>query len=294
MTITPALFLEFSVIGLMLGGVYALIGLCFNFVFKATGVFNFATGAMMMFGAYIFYTVSSVTDLPVLAVLLISMVGTFLLGVIIERLVVRPMLGQPVISMVMVTVGLASILEGLAALIWGLRMKTLPTLFPTDPVHLFGWIFPGRTFWGFMAALSVTLAFSVYFKYSRSGVALRATASNDVNAAALGINVPLVFAVVWGVAASLAAVCGIIVGSINGLLPDIGDVALGALAVVILAGLDSIMGVLLAGLIIGWIEIMTAVYLGGQFREVVPYIAVLVVLVIRPYGLFGSHEVERI
>jgi branched-chain amino acid transport system permease protein len=291
---TPALFAEFSLIGVMVGGVYALLALCFNFLFRATKVFNMATGAMMMIGAYLYYTATSAMALDPWPAAGVAILCAFVIGALCERILMRPMIGQPMIALVMVTVGLGNVLEGAASLIWGIQLKTLPALFPRDIVALAGIPIPGRTFWGFVLAATLTLGCGQFVRYARSGVMLRATASSATNAMAVGIDVPRVVALSWGLAAAMASVAGIVIGSVNGLLPDISDVALGVLAVVILAGLDSVVGVLVAGIIIGWLEVMAGAMLGGAYRDVVPYIAVLAIMVVRPYGLFGTSDVERI
>lgn len=288
-----ALLAEFSLIGLATGGVYSLIGLSFTLVFKATGVFNFATGAIMMIGTYLFVMALG-WGFGIVIALLFAIVVMFVFGGSLERVLFRPMIGQSAIALVMVTVGLGSILEGAAALIWSTQLRLLPEIIPRTVIDFFGIPIPSKTAASFVIASVLVLLTVAILRYTSTGTAVRATASSSVNAMAVGINVPVVFSGVWGVSAVIATISGLVVASINGLTPDIGDAAFAVLAVVILAGMDSVAGVLIAGLIIGWVEIMTGAYLGGKYREIVPYIAVLSVLMFRPHGLFGSAEVERI
>jgi branched-chain amino acid transport system permease protein len=288
------LFIEYSLVGLAAGGIYALIALGFVVIFKSTGVFNFAMGEMMMIGGYLFYTAASFAGLHLTIALALALVGSMALGMGLERTVLRPMLGQPMIALVMVTVGVGAILKGLAGVAWGPDIKTLPELLPRAPLALGEMLIPGKIAWGFVLALAVVGAFIAYFQLSRGGIALRATASSEVNAYSMGINVPRVYGVVWGLAGVVGTVGGITLGSINGVTPNLGDAALVALAVVILGGLDSLAGVIVAGLAMGLIESLTGAYLGGKFREIVPAVAVLAVLMLRPHGLFGKRHVERI
>ncbi|MEJ8573009.1 branched-chain amino acid ABC transporter permease [Microbaculum marinum] len=289
-----SLFLEFSLVGLASGGIYVLAALSFVIVFKATNVFNFATGEMMMLGAYLFLLFDIQLGLGWGAGLLAALVGSALLAIIAERIVLRPLIGRPHIVLVMVTFGLASVFRGFAGLIWGPNVRQLTELLPRTPLFLGNILIPGKLAWGFLAAGLISGAFIVYYRFSRAGTAIRATSTDQVTAESLGINIRMVFAMSWGFAGVLAAASGIIAGSVNGVTPQLGLVALNVLAVVMLAGMTSVGGVVVAGLFIGWVETIVGAYLGAAWQSFIPYLIVLLVMIVKPTGLFGEQRVERI
>ena len=288
------MFLEYSLIGIAAGGIYGLLALGFVFIFMASGVFNFATGQMMMLGAYFFLAFSKIPGLPWWAAFALAILGSIVVAIILEWVVIRRLIGQPVISAVMVTMGLGWMLQGAASLIWGQVPQQLPDVLPRAPIFIGEILVPGRSVWGFVIAIAVALASVVYFRYSRTGVALRATASDQITAYSMGINVPASIRLTWIMAAISTTFAGVIAGSINGVTPELSNVAISVIAVVLLGGVNSVGGVIIAGLMMGWLETISGVYLGGHWREVIPYLAVLLVLLVRPSGLFGSKLVERI
>jgi branched-chain amino acid transport system permease protein len=170
----------------------------------------------------------------------------------------------------------------------------MPQILPRKPLMLGDIMIPGTALWSFVLALAVIAALTLYFRYSRTGVAMRAAASDPITAYALGIDVRRTQQLTWVFAGCVGAVAGVIVASMSSLSPAIGGVALGVLAVIILGGLDSIAGAIIAGLIIGWLESVCVGYFGGKARDVVPYAVVLAILMLRPYGLLGSRDIERL
>lgn len=288
------LFLEYSLVGLASGGMYALIALGFVLVFKGTGVFNFAQGELMMVGAYVYLAVTQLIGAHWTIGLLASIGVGFAVGAFVERLILRPLSGQPSLSIVMATVGIGLSLKGGIGLIFGPDQQQLPELLPRKPVFLGDILIPGGVFWTFVVSVAIVVACLGWFRFTRSGVSMRAAASNQANAYAVGINVPLMSALTWGIAASTGALAGVLLSALNSLTPHLGDLALAVLAVLIVGGLDSLGGVIAGGLIIGWLQAMTGAYLGGSWREVMPYAVVLLVLLVRPHGLFGRKEIERI
>ena len=288
------LFIEYSMVGLASGGMYALMALGFVLVFKGTGVFNFAQGELMMLGAYIFLSVNQLAGMHWSIALAATALFSFAAGAVIERTVLRPLAGQPLLSIVLVTVGLGLVLKGLAGLVWGQAQRNLPELLPRKPIFIGDILIPGNVFWSFVISMLVVAACLAYFRFTRGGVTMRAAASHQVNAYAVGINVPAVSALTWGLAAAVGGFAGVLLAAINNLTPHLGDLALSVLAVLIVGGLDSLAGVIVGGLVIGWLQGMTGAYLGGQYREIMPFIVVLLVLLVRPHGLFGRKEIERI
>ncbi len=287
-------FIEISLTGLGMGGLYALTGVAFVLIYKATRVINLAIGEMLMFGAYLFFGLVAGLALPWWLALIFALAGGGLLGLVLERAVIRPMLGENPISVFMVTIGLGSVLVGLVELVWTADPQRLPQFLPDEPIIIGPvFIFP-EPFWSFLIAAAVIALFLVLFRYWRGGVALRATAADQGAAYAMGINVPRVYAIAWMLAGMIAAGAGILLGAIAGLSSELALFGLTVLVIVIVGGLDSVLGVLVAGLFIGWIESLAGSYLGGEFEHLVTFSLLMVVLLLRPWGLFGTPEIERL
>ena len=287
-------FLEYSAVGIAAGGVYALIALGIVVIFKSSQTFNFAAGEMMTMSAYMFYTAAVTFSFGIYLGMIAALVGSVLVALLIERFALRPMAGRPYIAIVMVTFGIGSILRGIMAMIWGANELQIPAVLARDPVWIGELFIPGKTARAFAIAVVIVLGLVTFLRYSRAGVALRAAAADQITANSMGIDVRKVVAFAWGIAAITGGISGILMANVNSLTPHMGVVALNVLSVVILGGMYSIGGVLVAGLIIGWLEAVTGLFLGTEFREITPYILVLLVLLFRPTGLFGSKEVERI
>ncbi|MFT6676936.1 MAG: branched-chain amino acid transport system permease protein [Sulfitobacter sp.] len=289
-----AQFIEFSIIGIASGGMYVLSALGFVIIYKATRIFNFAMGEMMMLPAFIFLWALNTLGLQWSVALLVAILGGVTIVLVLERFVMRRMIGRPVVVLVMVTLGAGSVLRGLASLIWGQEIVTLPDFLPRTPIFLGDVMIPGKLASSFLIAAVVALGFVAYYRFSRAGIAIRATAIDLVTAEGLGINVRWIFTLAWVLAAILASVAGVLAASINGLSPQLGLVALNVLAVIMLAGMTSVFGVVVAGLFIGWLETMVGAYLSASWQSFLPYVIVLLVMMVKPSGLFGEERVERI
>jgi branched-chain amino acid transport system permease protein len=198
----------------------------------------------------------------------------------------------------MVTIGLASILKGLTHMIWSPDYRSFPRIFPPQPLDLGFAIVPSGLLWGFISAVVCTALFAGIFRFTRTGLAMRATASNQQAALSMGISVKRVFAISWIFAAMAASIGGVIIGNISGISIHLGNIGLKVLSVIILGGLDSIVGAIIGGFIIGILENFVGVYLdaffGGGVKEVVPFVVLVVILMIRPYGIFGKALIERV
>ena len=285
---------EIALTGIASGGLYALAALAFVLVYKATRVVNIAIGEMLMVGAYLFFTFAASMALPVWLAVIGAVLGTGLLGALIERTMIRPLLGEPPISVFMVTVGLASILVGLVEIIWSADQRRLPEFLPNTPVMVGEAFLAPKVAYGALVAVVLIAGVLLVFRFWRGGVALRATASDQAAAYSMGINVPRVFSLAWVASAMIAAVAGIIVGSIGGISSSMGVFGLSVLVVVIVGGLDSVLGALVGGVFIGLIEALAGSYLGGEYKLLATFIVLVLVLMVRPYGLFGTHEIERL
>ena len=292
------IFVQIIITGIATGGVYGLIALGFVLIFKATGILNLATGAFMTLGAYICLTVLSQLGAPFWLAFLCTLGFAIMLGVVLEKIILRPLIGEPIISVVMVTIGLSSILQGLTHLIWSPDFRSFPEIFPPEPLDLGIAIVPSGLLWGFIFAAVGTIIFILIFKLTRTGVAMRATASDQQAALSMGISVRWVFALSWSYGAVAAVIGGIVIGNISGISIYLGDIGLKVLAVIILGGLDSIGGAILGGLIIGVLENLAGLYLdpifGGGVKDVAPFFILVLIIMIRPYGLFGKKIIERV
>jgi branched-chain amino acid transport system permease protein len=289
-----AQFVEYSIVGIAAGGIYALIALGIIVIFKSSRTFNFAMGEMMMLSAYFFYAAAVTFALGPLIGMVVALAGSVAIALMIERVAIRPMLGRPFIAVVMVTFGIGSIIRGIVGMIWGPNDLQIPAILSRSPIIVGDIFIPGKTARALAIAVVIVVALLAYLRFSRAGVALRAAAADAITAYSMGINVRRIIAFTWVIAAITGCISGILMANVNTLTPHLGVVALNVLAVVILGGMNSIGGVLIAGFIIGWLEAVTGLVAGTEFREIAPYILVLLVLLVRPTGLFGTKEVERI
>lgn len=290
-------FIEVLVGGLLAGVMYSLVALGFVLIYKASGVFNFAQGALVLFAALTFVSLQAMglSFWLSMAATLAIMVG---MGVAIERVVLRPLVNQPPIALFMATIGLSFFIEGLAQMLWGTEVHGLELGIADEPFEV-GGVFISK-FDLFAAGLSALLvaALALFFQYTKLGRALRAVA--DDHQAALSVGIPLqhIWAVVWGVAGFVALVSGLLWGSRLGVQFALTLVVLKALPVLILGGFTSVPGAIVGGLIVGAGEKLAEVYLGpylsGGIENWFPYMLALVFLLIRPEGLFGERHIERV
>ena len=287
-------FFEVTLAGLGSGALLSLTALAFVLIYKATRVINLAVGEFLMLGGYLFFAFAAGLGLPAWAAIPLAIAGGGLVGAVVERGLIRPMLGESPIAVFMVTIGLGSILVGLVELVWGTDPRALPSFMGNAPIFIGEAYVSRKIAIAFAVAAVVIAVFLVLFRYWRGGVALRATATDQAAAYSCGINVPGVFSLAWVIGCGTAAGAGVLLGSIGGISPSMGVFGLSALVVVIVGGLDSVAGALVGGLAIGLIEAWAGTYLGGEFKLVTTFGLLLVALMIRPYGLFGTTEIERL
>ncbi|MCG8468718.1 MAG: branched-chain amino acid ABC transporter permease [Gemmatimonadetes bacterium] len=287
-------FLQLTVSGLSTGMIYALAAVGFVVIYKASDVINFAQGDLLLFGTYLIFFGIVQLGLPWTLGVLLTLVLAAGLGLLVERTVLRPLVGEPIISMIMVTIGLSSVLRALANALWGAQPRTFPSFLPSGEVRIGTAVVGADRLIAIPLALVLLGALALFFRRSRDGVAMRAIADDQLAALSMGISIPRVFAVAWALAAVTAAVGGMMLGSIVGVSQSVAVVGLRVFPVVILGGLDSIGGAVLGGAIIGLLEVYTGAYIGHGLNLIVPYILLIVVLMIRPYGLFGKEIIERV
>lgn len=284
--------------GIVVGSIYGLVALGFVLIYRASGALNLANGEFVIFGPYICLMLMTALQVPFLVALLITLIFSAILGLAVERIVVRPLQNAPVISVIMATIGLSSLLAGAVHMIWGHSTKTFPPVFPQTPLNIGGIIVTPVYLWSFIVVLVLLIIFSIFFKYSKIGLAIRAVADDQQAASSMGMSVKFVYAATWTIAAIVAAIGGVLIGNINGVNPTMASIGLTVLPVVILGGLDSVIGAIIGGFAIGILQNMAGGYLdplvGGGLKDVVPFIIVLLILMLRPHGLFGSRGIERV
>jgi branched-chain amino acid transport system permease protein len=297
---TMQYLLQLVISGLVVGSIYAAVALGFTIIYKATRVVNFAQGEFLMVGAYVCFAFVVQMGVPFWAALLLTILFGMVLAALLERLVLRPMIGEPIISIIMVTIGLSLVLRSVVTAVWGNDILVYePKLFPQEMVTLAGVPVSLEFIWCFILSMVLLAVFSVFFKYSKAGVAMRATAFNQQVAQSMGISVKHIFALSWIISAVVSGIGGVLIGNINGINSSLYHFGLKVFPATILGGLDSILGAALGGLISGLLENLsdgfckTYLDLSGV-KEVAPYVILVVILMIKPYGLFGTKEIERV
>jgi branched-chain amino acid transport system permease protein len=294
-------FLQLVVSGIVVGSIYALSALGFVLIYKSSRVLNVAHGQLIAAGAFITYALTVWAGIPVVLSFVLSLVISFFLAMSVERIFLRRLIGEPIISVIMVTIGLMSILDGIIYLTpFGTENFSFPPFLPTTPLTFAGVSISWTQLVGVLVTFSMIGALSWFFKKSTLGISMRAVADDQLASMAVGISIPKVFGLAWALAGMSAAAAGAIIGNITGLNFDTLH-AFGILVfpVVILGGLDSILGAVVAGIIMGLIQQFAGGYLDGNWGlngtgEIMPYLILLIILLFKPHGLFGIHEIERV
>ena len=287
-------FLQLTVSGLSTGMIYALAAVGFVVIYKASDVINFAQGDLLLFGTYLIFFSIVQLNLPWTVGIMLTLLIAVAMGLLIERVVLRPLIGEPIISMIMVTIGLSSVLRALANALWGPQPRTFPSFLPDGVISI------GTAVVGFDRVLAIPLGLALlvllgfFFRRTRDGIAMRAIADDQQAALSMGISIPRVFAIAWALAAVTAAIGGMMLGNIVGVSQSVAAIGLRVFPVVILGGLDSIGGAVLGGVIIGLLEVYTGGYIGHGLNLIVPYFVLIIMLMVRPYGLFGKPIIERV
>ncbi|MCP4664812.1 MAG: branched-chain amino acid ABC transporter permease [Deltaproteobacteria bacterium] len=284
--------------GALIGLVYALLGLCIVIIFKASEAFNFAIGEFLIIGSFLFYVLFFDLDIPFIVALPLGLLAAALVGVFVERFTIKPLLGRSPISMTVVTLGLSFFLRACIQIIWGSHTYSFFLDLPDITLETRNLLYLSDPIWaGFLSLATFGLVVVILFR-SRWGLAIRATSEDQAKAMAFGINARFVLLIVWGLSALCIAVAGIMISNFGALQVGMGHVGLRSLPVVLIGGMDSIGGALVAGIIVGICEALAGAYiepLGLEgFKDVAPYILLLIVLFIRPYGLFGTVRIERV
>ncbi len=292
-------FLQLLVNGVVVGSIYALVALGFVVIYKSSSILNFAQGEFLVLGAYVCLSIMASTPVPFWAAFLLTLCFSVALGLFLERVALRPMIGEPVISVIMLTLGLSSILRAVVQAVWGTDTRPFPQVFPSAPVMLGPVPVSQGHLWSVACVTALLVSFALFFKYARSGIAMRATAFSQQVSLSMGISVRRIFALSWSIAAVVAAVGGMLLGAVRGGVDgSLAVMGLKVVPVAILGGLDSVLGAIVGGIAIGVLENLSGGYLdpvfGGGVKEVAPFVALVLILMVRPYGLFGKVKIERV
>ncbi|MEI9475946.1 MAG: branched-chain amino acid ABC transporter permease [Deltaproteobacteria bacterium] len=295
--------LEIFLNGLSTGAIYALLAMGFVLIFKSTGILNFAQGELAMIGAFLCFTCVMLLNIPYFAGCLLSIALGALLGAVIDALFFRRMIGKPMFSTIMVTVGLAGILSSIAGFIWGHDVYSIRSPFTDKTLAIGGMIFSQGAFWTVAASILLFAVFLIFFNRSLLGVAMRGTAEDPDTASLMGINVNKIHMVAWAIGSVVAAVSGIFLAEQSFVRISMSHTGIQAMAAAILGGMDSIRGAILGGAVLGIVEGFAANYISGMeignfhfgdVKEVAAFVIMIVILMIRPRGIFGKEKVERV
>ena len=296
-----AYFFQLVVSGIVVGSIYALSALGFVLIYKSSRVLNLAHGQIIASGAFITYALTVWMGIHIAVSFILSLIITFFLAMSVERVFLRRLIGEPIISIIMVTIGLMSIIDGIIYMTpFGSENFSFPEFFPKEPIIFWGISLSWTQLVGVVITFIMIGGFTWFFKASTVGISMRAVSDDQFASMSIGISVPKVFGLAWATAGLSAAAAGGIIGNITGLNFDVlHSFGIIVFPVVIVGGLDSIIGAIVAGIIMGLIQQFASGYLDGNWglfgtADVLPYIILLIILLIKPHGLFGIHEIERV
>jgi branched-chain amino acid transport system permease protein len=293
------LLIQLLVNGFIVGTLYGVVAMSFVLIYKATQVVNFAQGEFLLIGAWVCWWLLTKYQLPFYLGMPVTLVFMLVFGIALQVCVLRPMIGEPVISVIMVTIGLSMVFQAAMKWIFGTNLQPFPPIFTSQSVNVFGLQMQTVYLMSLMVSAAMMSAMAWFFQSSKHGLAMRATAFDQQVAQSLGISVKAVFAMAWAISAVVSAVAGVVVAVVNGVSAGLSVYGIKVFPAVILGGLDSIVGAVLGGIIIGLLEnlahFVDSQYLHwGNMYEIAPFYVLIIILMIKPYGLFGSRDIERI
>lgn len=294
-----SLLLQLTLNGLIVGALYGVVAMSFVLIYKASQVVNFAQGEFLLVGAWVCWWFLTDWQLPFWAGFVFTLAFMTLFGMVLQVVVLRPLIGEPVISVIMATIGLGIFFQALMKWIFGVFAKPFPPIFTTERINVLGLEVQTVYLMSLGISILIMIAFAWFFSASKHGLAMRATAFDQQVAQSLGISVPRVFAMSWAISAVVSAVAGVVVGVVNGVSSALSFYGIKVFPAVILGGLDSIIGAVLGGLIVGVLENL-AQYVDSEFLHwgnmytIAPFYALILILLVKPYGLFGTRNIERV
>jgi branched-chain amino acid transport system permease protein len=293
------LLFQLIINGLIIGTLYGVVAMCFTLIYKASQIVNFAQGEFLLIGAWVCWWLLTTFQLPFYAGFILTLAFMMVFGILLQVLVLRPMIGEPIISVIMVTIGLSIFFQAIMSWMFGVFVQPFPPIFDIKSVDIFGLNVQPAYLMSLVISVVIMATFAWFFKYSRLGLAMRATAFDQQVAQSLGISIKQMFAMSWAISAMVSALAGVVVGVVNGVSSALSFFGIKVFPAVILGGLDSIIGAVVGGLIIGVLE-NVAEFVDGQWLHVgnlytvAPFYVLIVILMIKPYGLFGTEKIERV
>jgi branched-chain amino acid transport system permease protein len=293
------LLFQLTLNGLIVGALYGVVAMSFVLIYKASQVVNFAQGEFLLVGAWACWWLLTTFQLPFIAGFLLTLVFMTLFGLILQVVVLRPLIGEPVISVIMVTIGLSIFFQALMKWLFGVFAQPFPPIFATEKVNIAGLEVQSVYLLSLVISVLIMCGFAWFFTVSKHGLAMRATAFDQQVAQSLGISVRQVFAMSWAISAVVSSVAGVVVGVVNGVSSALSFYGIKVFPAVILGGLDSVVGAVLGGLIIGVLEnvahFIDSEFLNwGNMFQIAPFYVLIIILMIKPYGLFGTKNIERV
>jgi branched-chain amino acid transport system permease protein len=293
------LLIQLLVNGLIVGALYGVVAMCFVLIYKASQVVNFAQGEFVLIGAWACWWLVASMQLPFWLAFPVCLVFMAILGILVQVIVLRPLIGEPVISIVMVTIGLSIFFQALLKWMFGVFVQPFPQVFDTKSVNILGLNVETAYLMSLAISVVIMAGFAYFFKYTRMGLAMRATAFDQQAAQSMGVSVKQVFAISWAISSVVSALAGVVVGLVSGVSASVATVGVKVFPAVIVGGLESIIGGVLGGVIIGLLEglaqFVDSEYLHvGNLITIAPFYAMLIILLIKPYGLFGTKTIERV
>jgi len=294
------LFFQLLINGLIVGMLYGVVAMCFVLIYKSTQVVNFAQGEFLVLGAWVCLALVTNMQLPFFLAFIFTLIFMVAFGIIVQTVILRPLIGEPIISVIMVTIGLSIFMQALMNWIFGNDAKRFPDVFgTTDVVNIAGLNVEVAYLLSLVLSVVIMAVFFWFFRFTRHGLAMRATAFDQQIAQSLGISVKQTFAMAWAISAMVSGVAGIVIGIVNSVSNSLAFVGIKVFPAVILGGLDSIVGAVVGGIIVGVLENL-AEFVDGQYLQlgnlytIAPFYVLIIILMIKPYGLFGTKDIERI
>ena len=285
--------------GFIIGLLYGVVAMSFVLIYKSSQVVNFAQGEFLLVGAWACWWLLAKFSMPFYMAFLLTLVFMMLFGVLVQIIILKPLIGEPIISIIMVTIGLSIFFQAIMNWMFGVFTEPFPQIFSSESLNIFGLNVQTAYLMSGLISIFIMISFALFFKKSKLGLAMRATAFDQQAAQSLGVSIKQVFAAAWAISAMVSAVAGVVFGIVNGISSGIAFMGIKVFPAVILGGLDSVLGAILGGLVIGLLEHL-AHYIDVQFLNIgnliriAPFYALIIILMIKPYGFFGTKDIERV
>ena len=291
--------IQLLVNGFIIGLLYGVVAMSFVLIYKSSQVVNFAQGEFLLVGAWACWWLLAKFSMPFYMAFLLTLLFMMLFGVLVQIIILKPLIGEPIISIIMVTIGLSIFFQAIMNWMFGVFTEPFPQIFSSESLNIFGLNVQTAYLMSGLISIFIMISFALFFKKSKLGLAMRATAVDQQAAQSLGVSIKQVFAAAWAISAMVSAVAGVVFGIVNGISSGIAFMGIKVFPAVILGGLDSVLGAILGGLVIGLLEHL-AHYIDVQFLNIgnliriAPFYALIIILMIKPYGFFGTKDIERV